>query len=75
MRFSLKTSKQTYGLELGRTVRSVTGDFILTSRLIAPIFLFYNFFDRDRTNRRFSKDLENPDHFEYSETLYDPSEF
>jgi hypothetical protein len=27
------------------------------------------------TNKRFSTDLENPDRSEYSETLFDPSEF
>jgi hypothetical protein len=30
MRFSLKTSKRMYSLEIGRTVQSVTGDFIFT---------------------------------------------
>jgi hypothetical protein len=30
MRFSLKTSKLTYGLEIGRMVQSVIGDFIFT---------------------------------------------
>jgi hypothetical protein len=40
MRFSLKTSQRTYGLEPGRMVLSVQGDFILTNRPIAHIFLF-----------------------------------
>jgi hypothetical protein len=37
--------------------------------------LFYSCFSRNRTNRRFSTDLENPDRSEFSETLFDPSEF
>jgi hypothetical protein len=39
MRFSLKTSKRTYGLETERIVRSVPGNIVLTSHLIALIFL------------------------------------
>jgi hypothetical protein len=40
MWFSLKTLKRMYGLDTGRTVRSMLGDFILTSHPEASIFLF-----------------------------------
>jgi hypothetical protein len=53
----------------------VTEDFIFTSRPIAHIFLILSCFDRKRTNRRFFTDLENPNHLEFSETLFDPGEF
>jgi hypothetical protein len=35
-----EVSQQTYGLELGCTIQSVTRNFIFTSRPIAPVFLF-----------------------------------
>jgi hypothetical protein len=75
MRFSLQTLQQTYGLKPRRTVQSVTGDFILTSCLMALTFLFYICFSRNRTNRRFSTDLENLKHLEYLKSLYNPYEF
>jgi hypothetical protein len=75
IRFSLKTSKQTYGLEPERTVQSVTEDFILINHPKAPIFLFWGCFSKVMTNRRFSTNLENSNHLEYSETLYNPGEF
>jgi hypothetical protein len=40
MMFSLKTLKWMYSLKTRRTVRNVTGDFILISHLKAPVFLF-----------------------------------
>jgi hypothetical protein len=65
MRFSLKTSKRTYGLEPGHTVQSVTEDFILINHLKAPIFLFWGCFSKVMTNRRLSTNLENLHHLEY----------
>jgi hypothetical protein len=35
-----ETSKRTYGLEIRRTIQSVTMNFIFTNRPIAPISLF-----------------------------------
>ena len=70
MRFSAKTSKWTFGHEPGHTVRSVLGDFNLTCRPVAPIFLFYSCF-----SRKFFTYLRNPKHLEYSGTLYDPGEY
>jgi hypothetical protein len=61
MKFSLKTSNQTYGLEVsqrtyglepGCMVQSMTGNFIFTSCPIAPISLLYSFFSRNITNDR-----------------------
>jgi hypothetical protein len=53
MRFFLKTLEWTYGLEPGRTVQSVTGNFTFTSRLIALVSLFYKCFSRNRTNNMY----------------------
>jgi hypothetical protein len=39
MRFSLKVSKQTYGLKTGHKIQNVSGNIILTSHPIAHIFL------------------------------------
>jgi hypothetical protein len=67
MRFSLKTSKRTNGLETERTVQSiivnicpkprhmvqsVTGNFIFTSCLIALVSLFWSCFSINKTNDR-----------------------
>jgi hypothetical protein len=64
-----------YSPEPKCTVQIVTGDFIFTSRPIVPFFLSYSCFSRNRTNRKFSTNLENPDRSEFSEALFDPSEF
>jgi hypothetical protein len=56
-------------------VQSAPGNIVLTSRLIAHIFLLYSCFSGIRTNRRFSINLGNLDHLEYSKTLYDLGEF
>jgi hypothetical protein len=40
MRFHLKPFEQTYGLEHGRTIKSILGNAILASCLIAHIFMF-----------------------------------
>jgi hypothetical protein len=52
----------------------MTWYFIFTSRPIAPVFLSYSYFSRNRTNRRFFTDLENLEPLGYSETLFDPGE-
>ena len=76
MRFYLKISERTYGIEPGRTVQSIQRDFLLTSRLIAPIFfIFYSCFSGIGTNRRFFTNLGEPGHLEYLETLYNLGEF
>jgi hypothetical protein len=56
-------------------VQSAPGNIVLTIRLIAHIFLLYSCFSGIRTNRRFSINLGNLDHLEYSKTLYDLGEF
>jgi hypothetical protein len=90
MKFSLKTSKWTYGLETGCTILSVIVDVRPRARAFGlecdSVFIFTKpshsscfpytivVLSRNKTNRRFSTDLENPDHLEFSETCYDPSE-
>jgi hypothetical protein len=64
-----------YNLKPGRMVQSLPGDFILTSRLIAPTFLSWSCFSRNKTNRRLFTYLKDMYHLEYSKTLYDPNEF
>jgi hypothetical protein len=71
----LKTSKRTYSPVPRHMIQNVTGNFIFTKRLIAYVFLFTSYFNRNRTNRRFSIDLENLEPLGYSETLFDPGEF
>jgi hypothetical protein len=70
-----KVAQRTYGIKPKRMVRNMTGDFILISCLKAPVFLFYGCFSRVRTNRMFFINLENPDHLEFLEMLYDLGEF
>jgi hypothetical protein len=69
IRFSLKTSKQTYGSKChnGHTVQSVTGNFIFTSHPIAPVSLFYSCFSINRTN---DKSFLNIRGYEVSKKLY-----
>jgi hypothetical protein len=64
MRFYLKSSEQTYFLELEHTVRSSPGNVILVRRLITPVFLLWSCFSRIITNRRFSINLGNPNRLE-----------
>jgi hypothetical protein len=67
-----EVSQRTYGPELKHTVRSVTKDFITGTVLFS---LFYSYFSKNRTNRRFFIDLENLNHLEFSETLFNLGEF
>jgi hypothetical protein len=90
MRFSPKTSKWTYGLEIGCTILSITVDvrprawafspecdnvFIFTKPSHSSCFLYSGVvLSRNKTNRKFSTNLENLDRSEFLETCYDPSE-
>jgi hypothetical protein len=91
MRFSLKTSEQTYGLEIGRTARSVIVDvrpraWMYSQSVIGELHFYQpshnSYFPCFRVVlikigliERFSIDLEYPDHLDYSETLFDSGEF
>ena len=68
-------TRWTYALEPEHTVNVRQENPIFTYHPIALVFLTLRYFSGNRTNRRFSIDLENPGFSEYSETLIDPGEF
>jgi hypothetical protein len=73
MRFYLKTSEWTYGLEVGCTECSKERFFDQPSN--SSYFLVIECLSGIMTNRRLFTNLGNLDHLEYSETLYNLREF